>query len=232
VTQGSDPFALVLMDIQMPVMDGYEAARLIRREKSSETLPIIAITAYALPEDRQRCLEAGMNDHLAKPFEIEDLQEKLLRWLTPGAEWEEIMEETFCSGGETSTALPPALPEPAVLRVDETLDRLGGDSDFYLELLMEFVEENQDVAGQLESLLNDGEHDAALSIAHSLKGVAANLGAVELAATAAAMEAAIQRGKAEEAGAQVTMLNAEFSRVRVAVAAFASEHEPGNEAIP
>ncbi len=77
------PFDLVLMDIQMPVMDGYEATRRIRQQYSPEELPILAMTAYALAEERQKCLEVGMNDHLAKPIDVAQLHAKLCRWVRP-----------------------------------------------------------------------------------------------------------------------------------------------------
>jgi len=226
VTQSGEPFDLVLMDIRMPGMDGYEATRLIRLRRTAEEQPIIAMTAHSLPEERRRCLDAGMNDHLAKQFEVDDLHEKLLRWIKPRSAGNDSLEETAPAVGDQSATLLKDIPELAGLRVAEALDRLGGDRAFYRELLLEFIEENRHVADQLESLLNAGEYDAAWSMAHSLKGVAGNLGAVELAATAEAMETALRRGDAEEAGARIALLNAGFRQVRVAVAAFASELEP------
>jgi CheY-like chemotaxis protein len=83
VTQAVEPFDVVLMDVQMPVMDGLEATRIIRQQKSAEELPVIAFTAMALPEDQDTCLKSGMNDHLAKPTDILDLYDKLIRWIRP-----------------------------------------------------------------------------------------------------------------------------------------------------
>ena len=89
---GVKPFDLVLMDIQMPEMDGYDATRLIRQQWSSEELPIIAMTAYALAEERQKCLDVGMNDHLAKPIDTAELHAALCRWLKPRPELSQALE--------------------------------------------------------------------------------------------------------------------------------------------
>jgi CheY-like chemotaxis protein len=81
VTEAVERFDIVLMDIQMPVMDGLEATRIIRQQWSSQELPVVAMTAMTLPEVREQCLKAGMNDYLAKPFDILDLDNKLIRWI-------------------------------------------------------------------------------------------------------------------------------------------------------
>ena len=89
---GIKPFDLVLMDIQMPEMDGYEATRLIRQQWSPEELPIIAMTAYALAKERRNCLDLGMNDHLAKPIDTAELHAALCRWLKPRPELSPALE--------------------------------------------------------------------------------------------------------------------------------------------
>ncbi|GFO66626.1 hypothetical protein GMLC_02050 [Geomonas limicola] len=83
VLEASQPFDLVLMDIQMPVMDGYQATRLIREEPQGQTIPIIAMTANGIGDERERCLAAGMSDHLAKPIDLDELFEVIKRWLVP-----------------------------------------------------------------------------------------------------------------------------------------------------
>jgi len=83
VGDAAEPFDLVLMDIQMPEMDGYEAPRRLREHWGTDVLPIIAMTAHALPEERRKCLAAGMNDHVTNQIDVAELHEKLYRWIKP-----------------------------------------------------------------------------------------------------------------------------------------------------
>lgn len=169
-----EDFDLVLMDCQMPVMDGYEAARRIRGELGRRALPIVAMTANALSGDRERCLAAGMNDHIAKPIDIAALQTTLARWLGSGA--------------------PGAMPETAVDKSDATLDlagvlaRLGHNRELYARLAARFRDSQSDIVNRLESTLAAGDNAGAQLIAHTLHGLAGNLGANRLAGQAAALE--------------------------------------------
>ncbi len=197
ITNAPTPFELVLMDLQMPVMDGYEAAELIRREYSAELLPIIALSADALPTERQKCLAAGMNDHLAKPYEIEEFHRVLIRWLRPRSCWapeEALPAETKCASPELTSL--PVLPG---LDVAAALLRLGLPLANYGQLVTLFGREHGHDAALLQKELTSGEPELARIRAHTLKGVSGNLSAWKLSGSAAELEEALKGGLREKA---------------------------------
>jgi len=194
VGHAADPFDLVLMDIQMPEMDGYEATRRLRELWRPEELPIIAMTAHALPEERQKCLAAGMNDHVTKPIEVAELHEKLCRWIKPRP------GQSATPGEDDNAATPGAdVPDVPGIHTGEGLARLGGNVAMYRSMLQRFVSDNREVAACLFALLNAGDFAACRLMTHNLKGVAGNLGIVGLADTAAKLETALVREDVEAA---------------------------------
>jgi CheY-like chemotaxis protein len=184
-TQG---FHAILMDVQMPVMDGFTATRVIRKELGMDQIPIIAMTANAMASDREECLSAGMNDHIGKPFDLTHLVELLLR--TTG------FEPVAAPAAPIDEA--PVLPAPssggamdaksALIDVDKALGQLGDLKDLYLELATQFEEDLRNVVPEYRralsaSLLSDAERQM-----HTLKGTAATLGAAPLSRLAADLE--------------------------------------------
>jgi len=179
----------ILMDMQMPVMDGLQATRLIRELPNGGTVPILAMTANAFADDRQRCAEAGMNDHLAKPFEPTQLYELLLRWLPEGR------------GSATPAPLPVEPPEtlqsaallPSFPGIDtrQGIRNVGGRSEVYVRLLGTFADRHADDMDHLREQFAVGDREAARRTAHSLKGAAGSLGLVRLHAAASVLEQAI-----------------------------------------
>ncbi|MCM5677975.1 response regulator [Schlegelella sp. S2-27] len=185
----------VLMDMQMPVMDGLRATREIRRigvqSATGQPLPVIAMTANAMSSDRDRCLESGMDDHVAKPIEPDELWRVLERWVPPrlgngGAE----------ARHEASDAAPaPSLP--ADLRHIDGLDamvglrRVMGRVPLYLQMLRRFAAGQADLPQQIRRLWAAGDLDAAQRAAHTLKGLAGNVGATGLQQRAQTLEAAL-----------------------------------------
>ncbi|MCG2583728.1 response regulator [Massilia sp. TS11] len=179
-------YHLVLMDLQMPELDGYAATRAIRARLDAKRLPIIALTAHALPEERERCLQEGMNDHIAKPIDPPTLYAALARW---GAR--HILARPTPAAPE---AAQPGFPPIAGLDVEAGLRRAGKQPDRYWRLLREFAATQADSGARLQALASGGDLAALRAAAHAAKGVAANVGALELAAVAGAIEQAGQAG--------------------------------------
>ena len=207
---------VLLLDCQMPEMDGYETARAIRNQEARSLsegarrppLYIIAVTANALPGDREKCLAAGMNDYVTKPVRIADLEAALLRaqGLPPAA--------PTLSGGSPGAA-PSSRPTEPPLDL-AALQALDGDPDAFRELVGLFLESSE---AQLTRLRTAGADDAATlrAAAHSLKGSAVNFGARRLGGLAAELEKAAQGGALADAPRLVGALGAEFERVRQAL---------------
>ena len=188
-----DAFDAVLMDVQMPVMDGLSATRAIRDELGLSALPVIALTAGVMSQEQQRTRQAGCNDFLPKPVELEQLVEVLRRWTTPG---------TVAPLPEN--AAKPSSPEPP-LRIagiaSERLDLLcQGDAECLQRLLHGFVGELADLPARLQDDLDRGDHPDVAQRLHRLRGVAANLGALELAEQVSELERAIRTGQPSAAG--------------------------------
>jgi PAS domain S-box-containing protein len=172
-------YDLILMDIQMPIMDGLTATRLIRQSPTGRRVPILAMTANAFGEDRQRCLDAGMNDHVAKPVNPGSLYATLIKWLTPA-----VIEP---STGHAPTPAAPASSDAAQATI-AALEKVPGlDSAYglqamrgklpsYLRLLGIFLETHGHDAEKISAALNSGDFTQAGHIAHSLKGVSGTLG--------------------------------------------------------
>ena len=180
----------VLMDMQMPVMDGIEATRVIRSNPRFQSLPIIAMTANAMASDRSVCLDAGMNDHIAKPIDPDQLFGVLLRWIRrpDGDGRARRRRRSARPDGRANDfeLVIPGIDVPAGLR------RTGGNRKRYEALLRKFAEQQDGVVNAIETALSRGDAATAERAAHSLKGAAATLGASSLSEAAARTEAAIK----------------------------------------
>ncbi|MBC9249526.1 histidine kinase [Pseudomonas alcaligenes] len=208
-SQVVDHYAAVLMDMQMPVLDGIAATLAIRAEPRFAELPIIAMTANAMPADRERCLAAGMNDHLSKPIDPAELWQTLERWLAASA--------------QPLAPLPAAQPALAWnlpgVDVASGLRRVLGKPELYQRLLGKFAASQADFPTQLRAALAGGSLESAERLAHSLKGLAGNLGANDLATQAAALESAIKDARHDELAALLGELEATLARLLAAIAA-------------
>jgi len=167
-------FAAVLMDIQMPVMDGYTATQKIRSQARFEQLPIIAMTANAMSIDRDKCLAAGMNDHLAKPLDVQLLINTLCKWLSP--KQATAFQPATDLPLQTST-LPKEMPG---FDIQYGLTNCTGNVDLYTTLLRKFHCLYRNQARELARLISDRQWSASLERVHAIKGVSGNIGALDL----------------------------------------------------
>ena len=177
-------FDAILMDIQMPVMDGIMATREIRRDPRHAKLPIIAFTANVMGENRDECLAAGMDDFITKPFvrgELLALLHKHLDGRRPG----------FAGEAAPPPAAPP-LPDVAGFDVASALARIEGDVDQYRHCLRLFRDRNEASVSAIRDAMNRGDAKAARLLAHSLKGGAGTVGAVKVQEAAARLEASLK----------------------------------------
>jgi two-component system, sensor histidine kinase and response regulator len=192
LTEGDDPppFDVVFMDLQMPKMDGYTATKLIRAQPRFDGVPIIAMTAHALVEEREKCLDAGMSDHVTKPIDPDALLATLLRWAKP---------RQAVSGEETETKPEVArdeimLPEIAGVDIEGGLKRVVGNKRLYRDLLLQFASKQADAPAQIATAIESGDMKLAERIAHTVKGVAGNLGLGQVFTAAEQLERTIRQG--------------------------------------
>ncbi|MBF0187804.1 MAG: PAS domain S-box protein [Magnetococcales bacterium] len=184
-------YDLILMDLQMPLMDGLQATRAMREEGCCGEIPIVAMTAHVRDEDRKTCLASGMNDHISKPIEPNAFYRTLMRWLPPVAMApvrESVDDEAVC---EEDCRIPEALPG-----IDQQvgLAIIRNDRCLFRKLLREFYQEHGDADRRVVTALRCGDHSQAKRIAHALRGAAGNVGAKRLSDSATALERSLALG--------------------------------------
>ena len=212
---GQAHFDLILMDLSMPVMGGLEAAATIRTLPGQAATPILALTANAFKEDRQRCLEAGMNDHLAKPVTPTTLYQALARWLPGASPRPAAAPETAPATGTSEPGSPPAI---AGLDTTEGLRSTRGQLPRYLRLLDRFARSYQGSATGLRAQLAEGRLDEIRLLAEGLRSSAGPLGASQLAACAAQLEQSLQHPAPDHTlNTQVEALAGELERLLAAI---------------
>jgi two-component system sensor histidine kinase/response regulator len=227
------------MDLQMPEMDGYQATAKLRDDVRFSTLPIIAMTAHATVEERQRCLAGGMNDHISKPIDPAALFDTVARFCRPGSAGMAETRPEKPEGPVQAEMVPGEAPLPktaqsaedlpviAGLNTKDGLTRVAGNRKLYLKLLRQFVDQQGPAFEQISAALEKGEVPVAERLAHTLKGVAGNLGAKEVQAAAARVEKLI-REKANAAEVQaaraaaLAVLNPLINELRAALGAQAA----------
>jgi signal transduction histidine kinase/DNA-binding response OmpR family regulator/HPt (histidine-containing phosphotransfer) domain-containing protein len=172
----------VLMDCQMPVMDGYTATREIRKNPAFAKLPVIAMTANAMLGDKEKVLETGMQDHIAKPLDVAEMFSVLARWVLPSSEAPARFAELAIP--------PPGLPELPGIDTEIGLSTTMGDAKLYLNLLGKFRDSHADFAAMFHAARAGADADVPIRLAHNLKGLAGSLGAKGVQVAAAALESA------------------------------------------
>ncbi len=211
VRNGGDAYDAVLMDVQMPIMDGFEATRRIREHRSEEDLPIIAMTANVLGDERERCLAAGMNDYVPKPIHIPNLYAALIRWVRAPEPQRRPAAEPAAPAAAPAVAqpdgsevsLPAQIPE---IDVEAGLARAMGNRDLYAGLLVQFAKTNESLGTDVAAAVDKGDLELARFLVHGLASTAGNIGADGLYAAANALEKAI----VEERDGEIPALLAAF----------------------
>ena len=187
-----DRFDAVLMDLQMPVMNGYEATQNIRQDDRFRELPIIAMTASTMAGDREKCIDAGMNDHVPKPIEPEKLYTVLVDWIVTAKE-ERLPrpEQPYDPGTDSSLVLPG-------FDIKGALARLGGNVNIYRKILCKIVATEADTMKRIRHSLEMGDLTGAVRIVHTLKGLGGTIGALNLQSAASDLEAVLKDASDED----------------------------------
>ena len=218
------PYDIVVMDVQMPVVDGYEAARRLRSDPELSAVPVIALTAHAMSGERENCLNAGMDDYLSKPVEAEQLYRALLKWLPsrdtaappsepgerPAAEnTSEIAAESASEDG-----LPKRLPG---LDIEQGLRYVANRPEMYRRMAGRFRERYAHGVSALRDMIAAGQHEEAHREAHSLKNLAGTLGAIELQPISEDVERLLSEDGAEVPEPLMTQMEARLDEVLAAI---------------
>jgi len=193
----------VLMDIQMPVMDGYTATRKIREQPVYESLPILAMTANVMSEDRQRVLDAGMNDHISKPVVPNDLFTTLIKWITP-AERAVPPRHNETNNFDSSVHLPSHIEG---IDLPKALLNVGGNRKLLKKLLVDFWTDHHGDIAVMQREFGQGNYAVVQRMAHTLKGVGGSIAANSLQSSAAVLEASLREGQTSTALLQIQALD-------------------------
>jgi CheY-like chemotaxis protein len=229
------PFDVVLMDLHMPVMDGFEATRRIHALPGLEQLPIIAMTAAAMSQDRAASTAAGMVAHVAKPVDPQELADTLVRWVKPrpADQVDDHSDEPIIMADQTETpeadvlALQRILPD---FSVRQALARMGEDLGLYRKLLRSFAENRAATAQEILALLRLGDDQQLYQVAHGLKGEAGNLGIKAVRDAADALASAVRNGP-NPAMAMLAQTLAEQCRLAVDMLAQLSASTPVHDLV-
>jgi two-component system sensor histidine kinase/response regulator len=226
-----EAYDAVLMDIQMPKLNGFDATERMRADPRFQTLPIIAMTANAMASDRERALASGMNDHVAKPIDPQILLRTLGRWVTPSTSVEQDVSEPQAALADDSDGF--GFPDLSGVDVADGLVRVGGNQTLYRKLLLKFRASHRTVLQEVQAALAAGDLLTAERWVHTAKGVSGNLGARKLQDSAFALERAIEAGVAGDRDAALAAFAAALNVVFEAIDQLGvQETSPVNAAAP
>ena len=263
LSQRVQDYDLVLMDLQMPVMDGYEATRVLRAMRATQDIPIIAMTAHAMSGERENCINAGMNDHVAKPIEVDKLFEVLRHWApkrspalfersvhhdgslaenvdenSPPVEKEaaeiEKKERHAVHGTMINTPTAPGSAGPAAPTVEDALcipgldcesaiKRLAGNKSLYLKTLTMFAKSMPGYRDELSQALQNKDEEGLRRAAHTIKGLAATVGAGAIADSAATLEHSVGPDSTDTAALESVLQGLDELGVHLAANGFGVE---------
>jgi len=182
-------YDIVFMDLQMPIMDGYTATRTIREMTEFNGLPIVAMTADAMVGIEEKCKESGMQDFVTKPIDPDEVFGTLVKWIKPSKR--EIIIQKVEKAEDT--VFESELPVFITIDVEDGLRRVGGNKKLFFSLLEKFHSKNQNVVNEIKEAVRENDQEKAVRLAHTVKGVAGNLGAIKLNKAAAFVEAELKK---------------------------------------
>lgn len=222
-------YDIVLMDVQMPVMDGYAATMEIRKFKNMEDLPIIAMTANALISDKEKCLQAGMNDYISKPIDTNILLHKIAFWSNmkrmTSPETTAMPPITKVDEGEASSTCDEIISKVIGIDVQTGLERVGGNRNLYCSLLRKFRKNHKEVVKEIRNALYHGDLKAATVLAHTIKGVAGNIGARKVYLDAEELENELKADRQDYVEPLLMQLNQELVQIFDSIALMEKEAE-------
>jgi len=184
---------LILMDVQMPEMDGIEATQFIRERLGDEKIKIIALTADAINETRERIKNSGMNDFISKPIDESELFRAMVRWIDAEAIKKPLAGLPETKQDFSGEASRPAHSDTPEISYSEGIRRVKGNEKLYRDLVKKFIDANAELTAELKKNINKNEYTAMAGRAHNFKGVAANLGLKKIAVLAAELQAAAEQ---------------------------------------
>lgn len=211
-------YDLVLMDVQMPECDGLEATKRIRGIEGLEKLPIIAMTAHALEEDRIKCLEAGMDDYLSKPINDAQLFETIAKWVDGKLEVKIEHRDRLLENIQ-------AIDKLKSFQTKLPIDNLKGNWDLYLKLLKDFRTDFMEIDKVIDEHIRNGQHHEARKIIHGIRGITGNLGAIDLYVISQALEMELSNDGISLDNANYTSFKQELRKVLEDIAQV-TEREP------
>ena len=223
--EGSE-FDLVLMDVQMPEMGGLEATGCIRKNPRFRNLPIVAMTAQAMTGDREECIEAGMDDYITKPIDINELYSALVKWIKPKerkiADMDTSEKSLQTDEKQIEDTQLPALPG---IDVEAALIRVGGNRKLYKKLLIKFRDDYSNSFHEIQREIENNNLKDAERYAHTVKGVVGNIGISKLHEIAGDLEAGIRKRETDRYDSMLKKYSKELSKVLTALKDLKPEEE-------
>ncbi len=221
---------LILMDISMPILNGYDAASKIRSDEQFKDLPILALTANALSSDVKKSQEVGMQEHMSKPLNVEQFYRALLRYISHRNTSDTVRDHPESPESGAGVDVPhesvdvPTSNENAhellTLHTVDGMERAGNDKHLYKEILQEFEKQYSRSSCKLEELRSTVDFDKGAQLCHDIKGVAANIGAYELSESVKNLEYAFKSGSIQESDSAIIQYNRELEKVLIDIQSF------------